>query len=54
MLLKELFFCSPSKLPVMDLGRFYIHILKYQNLKVGKITFGTLWLHSGALCDAHY
>ena len=24
---------------------------KYQNSKVGKMTFGALWLHSGPLCD---
>ena len=23
---------------------------KYQNSKVGKLTFGALWLHSGPLC----
>ena len=23
---------------------------KYQNSKVGKMTFGALWLHSGPLC----
>ena len=25
---------------------------KYQNSKVGKMTFGALWLHSSPLCDA--
>ena len=25
---------------------------KCQNGKVGKMTFGALWLHSGPLCDA--